>query len=332
MQGGHPGVPPVAAPTSGPPQRQAAAAPAVPPAGPVPSSPVGPHWPIDARLLSTLPGPRHRLDPGFNQTEGPHGGTIPVAGWASVPQWMQTISEVFARSKLAKSHRSKRGIAKIVMIMGIPMLMLGIGVLIILIGLVLWLWARRKGRWDVEERKLEALTGILFALAPELRPNRPVGVHLDTTVHTRHPVAGAKGSYEQRWLWLQLPLLDGSQMTVEVTLRAKHKVKRKRYTKTKARFTERVVVRVVPPRGQSLPPHDVARLRGRMIASLRLHGASATPRRAAFTWTTQPCQHKGFGEHWYAESDTLIDSRQLTAAAIASFKLGRRTPREVPLR
>jgi hypothetical protein len=214
----------------------------------------------------------------------------------------------------------------ILLVVGIPSLLLfGLGV--IPIGVAIYLFVRRSkyDKLDIEDRRLEVFTGTLTALAPELKRRRPLSVALDFTAYTQHgaPATGNTAVYLQRWLTLELPLRDGSSVGVEVSLQVKQKSRSKRkYTKIKARLVEFVTVRVTAPSGKTFAPSpQLRRHQGRSMAGLALRRIVVWPRHTIFTWATRPSLRVYGRGGWSTQGAGGIDSRQLTAAIIASYRL-----------
>lgn len=101
---------------------------------------------------------------------------------------------------------------------------------------------KRLTRADVENRRYEAVTGVLEPLLPELKASRGCRVELDLSPYEDHPGKSGVG-FTQPWLKVQLTLRDGTTVQVTGTLNGKRKTKRKRkYTKVTDKLVERLQV------------------------------------------------------------------------------------------
>jgi len=196
------------------------------------------------------------------------------------------------------------------------------------IGIGIYLFVRRKkfDKVDVDDRRLEVFTGMLRTLAPELKPKKAITVGLDFTAHTRHARSSVQNAseYEQQWLSLKLPLQDGSQALVTVTLQVKERRSPKRkYTKIKLKQREQVVVRLTPASGKTFSPNPRAhQVAGRVVSGLTLRQARVEPQEACFTWSSWVSINTRHRGGWAAQAPPL-DSRHLVATLIVSYKLAR---------
>jgi hypothetical protein len=216
--------------------------------------------------------------------------------------------------------------AVVLLVVGVPLLLLfGFGLIPIGVAIYLLVRHRKHDKLDIEDRRLEVFTGTVAALARELKRRRALSVALDFTAYTQHgaPAASNTAAYLQRWLTLELPLRDGSSVGVAVRLQVKEKSRSKRrYTKIKARLVEFVTVRISAPSGKTFAPSpQLGRHQGRGMAGLALRRIVAGPRQAVFTWATWPTLRIRGRGGWSTQGANRIDSRQLTAAIIASYRL-----------
>jgi hypothetical protein len=223
-----------------------------------------------------------------------------------------------------RAKRTATTWAIILLVVGIPLLFLFAVGVFPLAGSAYFFF--RRGHFtklDIENRKLEVVTGTLVALAPEFRPRRALGIQLDFSAYTAHKTPGAGQAFAHRWLVLSLPLQDGSHVQVEVTLLVKQKSRSKRkYTKIKARLFEEICIRVTPPRGEAFRARAVvSRSGGKAVAGLALRRGSVQPRQGIFVWSTPITFHLRTHGRWAHYGARSMDSRQLIAAIIASYKL-----------
>ncbi len=307
---------------------EAANPPAPNPAPPSPAIPAyapptagGDHWPIPQDVLARLP----KLP--VPQSLEPKGAQVPFRGQGSAVEWLRYAVSVHWRDKDAEQRKKTLMIWGVVLlVVGIPLLF-AFGLGLVPIGVAIYLFVRRSryDKLDIEDRRLEAFTGTLTALAPELKRRRPLSVALDFTAYTEHGAPGAPNgqAYVQRWLTLDLPLRDGSSVGVEVCLQVKQKSRSKRkYTKLKARLVEVITVRIAAPSGKTFGPSPgLARHQGRTMAGLSLQRIASGPRQTTFTWTTWPTLRTRGRSGWTTQGPERIDSRQLTAAIITSYRL-----------
>src|SRR5690606_39246201 len=127
----------------------------------------------------------------------------------------------------------------------------------------------------------------------ELKP-RPLAVRVDFGGYHKAPprLDASRGSggpsYERKWLSLQLPLLDGSAVSVEASTRLKRKERRKRkYTKVKERLVDELGIELRRPRGAPVTV-SVDELRQRFSGqhALLLTGCRVTERGASLSFRT----------------------------------------------
>jgi hypothetical protein len=288
---------------------------------PVPEPGVGDHWPIPQDVLGGLP----QLP--VTQSLEPRGAAVPFQGQGSAVDWLRYSGAVHWRDKDAE--RRKRNLttwAVVLLVIGIPALLLfGLGLVPIGISIYLFVQKKKYDQVDIEDRRLEVFTGTLTAFASELKRRRPVSVALDFTAYTAHGTRAATGTqgFLQRWLTLELPLRDGSTVGVDVSLRVKEKSRRKNsYTKVKSQQVELIRVRLTPPSGKAFAPRtELGRHQGRAVAGLGLRHVAVGPRQAVFAWATHPSLRSSGRGGWSTQGAARIDSRQLTAAIIASYRL-----------
>lgn len=258
----------------------------------------------------------------------PHDAEVHFSGSGSAIDWLTYAAEVNERDNEAERIKKQLLIWAIVcLIAGLATFtFFGIGLIPIGIGIYLFVRRKKLDKIDVDDRRLEAFTGMLRTLAPELKAKKPIAVDLDFTAYTRHarnPAQNA-GQFEQQWLSLKLPLQDGSHALVTVTLQVKERKKPKRkYTKIRRKQLERVVVRLTPAVGKTFSPNSrVSQVAGRAVNGLTLRQAVVEPHQASFTWSTWVSVHVRGRGGWVAHAPAL-DSRHLVTTLIVSYKLAR---------
>lgn len=286
----------------------------------LPTSMAGRHWPIAASLLARLPP--HSEPRNFDAM----GAKVPFSGEGSASQWLEYAVRVHHRDERAERIRKwagRGGVALIVVgMMTLPLA--GAGAVLLIAGLVLVVFRWRLAKHDIEDRKLELFTSTLVALAPDLHRKRPIVVDLDFSAYSDHLEARGEEAFCHGWLSLGLPLADGSQVRVEVTLRVKRKARSKRkYTKVKARMLEQVAVKVAPPRGQCFAARSPFAGQ-RQLAGLRLSRALVQPGQALFDWSTEPALCVRGRHGWSRQGSGYVEPSGLIAAIVASYKLAAR--------
>lgn len=293
-------------------------------------APVFEHWPVPQEILASLPSRQVRASP---TRAGPHHAEVPFTGQGSVVEWLRYAAFVHRGDKASEKKKDNASTtAVILLVVGIcTVWIFGIGLIPIAVAIYLFFRARKAGLTDVEDRRLETLTGTLFAFGPELRRRKPVIVRLDFTGYDRHAAESASGIklYAQRWLELSLPLEDGSTVTASVTLQVKERARAKRkYTKIKSKQMETLTVRVSPPSGKAFTPKSgLERHRGRRLSGVALARASVQARQAVFVWSTAPLVYVHGRGGWSSASPDSVDSAKLVAAIAASYKLSAQAER-----
>ena len=134
-----------------------------------------------------------------------------------------------------------------------------------------------------------------------------------------------RARFEQKWLHLELPLRDGSRVTVDVTLRVRERKITKKSSlrqKIKLRQMERVRLRISAPRGRSFATgRRLASAEGRRIAGLELRRVSVQPRASVFVWDTGVLRgvHGRYG--WNQSGEYPLTSTRLLGVILGSYKL-----------
>jgi hypothetical protein len=282
----------------------------------------GEHWPLPDALLARLP----QL-PG-EQPMDPHDAQVQFSGSGSAIDWLTYAAEVNERDTEAERVKKQLFLWAVVCLIGgvLTIPLFGLGLIAIAVSIYLFVRRKKFDKVDVDDRRLEAFTGTLRALAPELKPKKPITVALDFTAHTRHVRIGAQNAneYEQQWLSLKLPLQDGSHALVTVTVQVKERRKSKRkYTKIKRKQREQVVVRLTPASGKAFSPNPRAsQTAGKVVNGLTLRQALVEPHQACFTWSSWVSIHTRLRGGWTSHAPPL-DSRHLVSTLIVSYKLAR---------
>jgi hypothetical protein len=296
------------------------------------TGPVGPHVPLDPNVLAALPRRPVTLEP------SPRSAPVQLSIEGSVPQVLHECMRMFTADKLAEATRRRAHIiGGILIALGILTIWIfGLGLIPLIIGIVVWIRGNKKSVEDLEDRRLEVITGTLATLAPELKSNKPVKAiadfsGCDARQATAHEEAGTgwfeqrrtRSSYSHWWLVLRMMLQDGVAVEVDgTTLLSRKTAAKRKYTKTKDRVTERLVVRLVPPRGKAFPPHTLGvHPMGRMAAGMTLRQATVRPRGAVLVFQTAPAMRisgRGLVAH---RLEGLLDSAKVVAAIVHSYKL-----------
>jgi hypothetical protein len=286
------------------------------------------HWPIPESIVEQLPGPP------ISESCHPKGAKVPFAGRHFAIDWLRRVVDVHQRDKVAER---KKKILKLWIFMGVALafgatcvaVVLPVAFAVGLIGavtaVVSALRHRKYNAADVEDYRLEAFSGLILALAPELNPKRPIDANLDFRAFTAcaNPPHAGEG-YCQRWLSVQLPLRDGSYASLSVTIAVKQKSRSKRkYTKLKQRRIESVTVRLSPPAGGAFNARSAAPAScGRTVLGMKLARVTIQPQAASFYWTAPVTRVERGRSGWSSPTGVRqVESKQLVAALMASYQL-----------
>lgn len=245
---------------------------------------------------------------------------------APVESHLAELGELFLHDK--RVERKRRILHIVMWVVGVPGFLFftpsfGLSMLPLL---GFWLWRRKLASGDLEDRRLHAARFVLETLAPELKP-RPLAVRVDFGGYHKAPprLDASRGSggpsYERKWLSLQLPLLDGSAVSVEASTRLKRKERRKRkYTKVKERLVDELDIELRRPRGAPVTV-SVDELRQRFSGqhALLLTGCRVTERGASLSFRTPTALRQRLRPGWSGKNlEALLDGRKVLAAIIAS--------------
>ena len=295
-------------------------------------APVGPHFPLPPQIVAQLA--RRPVV----QVAEPKTAEQMLSMEAAVPHVLAECARLFQQDKIAEQKIKRAN--TIALLLGIlavlTFVLYGLGILVGIVAAIVWWRGSKHATADLEDRRLEAVSGALLTLAPELKANKPVKAIVNFSCYTQQPMLtyweGGTGWFEQKvtactwshwWLLLRFVLSDGVQVEVDAFTRVKRKTAQKRkYTKTKDRTTERVVVRLVPPSGKAFGGsmqgrHALKRHAGGMI----LKHVVVRPRRATLTFETPACMRMCARAGWQANGlENLVDSAKLVAAVVHSYK------------
>ncbi len=299
-------------------------------------APVGPHWPIDPRILESLP-----TLPCLAVESKPPDAAVLLSIESNAAHVLQEAATLHAQDKEAERLRKRANtIALIFLIIGFLGLVIFVGVVFLVIAGVAYWRGTRHGKLDLEDRRLEVVTGTLWTFAAELKPNRPVKMLADFTGYERQtPVRREKtgtGLFEQtrqlilwhhHWLLARMTLADGVAVMLDVTTRVKRKTLQKRkYEKKKDVVVEQLTIRLTPPKGKAFPGHQ--QLPAMQLPGLVLRRGLIQPRHATFVYQTAPAQRVCTRSGWAAyQLENQLDSRKVVAALIHSYKSAARVKR-----
>lgn len=134
-------------------------------------------------------------------------------------------------------------------------------VVIVVATIVAWILKRRRGRFNLEDRRYRLVAEVLPFLALDIPSDRPVAVAIDfNDYHQKKYQAASEGgmvsathqyAYSLPWLRLEGALCDGSRFRLAATMVVKRKERRKRkHTKVKEAFRDNITLalRVKPNR------------------------------------------------------------------------------------
>ncbi len=156
--------------------------------------------------------------------------------------------------------------------------LIGVG---LLLALVFGFMAYQANADDLEDRKLEFVRVLVDVLKGELREGSAVEVGLDFRGFWRFESG-------QTWLTVKMTLDNGVVAQISVQDRCKRKLKQKRkYTKVKDKIVESVIVRLSPPKGQTLDVGLAVGTPAIKVGPLSLRQAKVAPRAATFSFSTK---------------------------------------------
>lgn len=174
----------------------------------------------------------------------------------------------------------------------------------------------RVGTTNIEARKLETIRTLLWTFADEMRPGRPVEVSLDFRGYWRFKAG-------ESWLTVKMTLANG--VTAQITGRSTNKRKTKRkggYLRTKDKLTEFLVVRLGPPKGQTLDAGLRIPVMDHPLGPLSLRQVKVRPRAATFVFSTKQILRNAVGGYWAPTDRTAIpQGRDAVKALITSYQL-----------
>jgi hypothetical protein len=293
---------------------------------------VGDHWPVAPELLARLPVSPPKLE------AQPCESAVVLNLQGSLPQILTKVADLNQADKLAEQRKKTLGVwAVVALIVGIFTLPLFFAGLPVIVLAVVLFWQRsRLGAPDLEDRKLEVVSGTLVAFGPELRANKPVKAVAEfAAVHQRAPVnrsvtgtgflesKATQETFAHWWLSLEFTLSDGVTVTVDGSTHAKRKsLAKRKYTKVKERTFERLNVRLSPAKGQAFSAPAQNRVWGpQRFAGLTLARVTVRPNCALFRYHTQPATRSRTRAGWGGSGvEGMLVSTRVVAAVINSYK------------
>ncbi|HZO15745.1 MAG TPA: hypothetical protein VFB62_20875 [Polyangiaceae bacterium] len=295
--------------------------------------PVGAHWPVDPNVLYGLPT-RPVL-----QVAQLSSAQVVLSIESSVPHILHECATIFAADKLAEQKRKSANVTAIIfLVLGFfTIWIFGLGVVFLIIAGIIFYRGSKHAVFDVEDRRLEIVSGVMTTLAQELKANRPVKVIADFGLHEARPPMlynetgtglfeqkRTSASYSHWWLIMRMTLSDGVSVHVDGVTNVKRKTAQKRkYQKIKDRLSEQLTIKLVPPRGKSF----TATMQGeqwirRPAAGAMLQRMTVRPRSATFEFVTNPATRSRYHGGWQCMGlEGLLDSAKVVAAIIHSYKL-----------
>lgn len=312
--------------------QQAQARPPEPEALIVAPEPVGDHWPVDPQLLERLPP---RASP--TETEPSHAEAL-LSIQSNVPHVLHEAALLHEQDKEAERKKKRANtIAIVLLIVGIFTAVFIIGFVLIVIALIAFWRASRHGKLDLEDRRLEVVTGTLWTFASELKSNRAVKVLADFSGYENqrpvtHETTGT-GLFQQtqhryvwhhHWLLMRMTLADGTHVSVDAITKVKRKTAQKRkYEKKKDTLVEQLTIRLKPPGGKAFPVQQ--QLGPAQLPALQLKRGRITPRHATFVFQTAATRRMRLRGGWMAYNlEWLLDSGKVVSAIIHSYKTAAR--------
>jgi hypothetical protein len=298
------------------------------------AAPVARATPDDARALQRIVATIRATPPPTPSAE-PLPTKLRLDVEAGVVAVLERCAELHVEDK--RTERKKRvllvlGIASFVLAFGTfmagsAMEMPALGLVPLVPAIALFVVRAIISSGDIEDRKLDAVAGVLAHLASELKPGRPVRARADFACPEQDKARltdhrGAASVYEHAWLSLEMTLEDGSLVSVEGTTISKQKKKSKRkYTKIKDRLEERLTIRIAPPRAKASRGMPRPARPDLVDLGLTLLRAETGPRGARFDFKTRSAQRVfGRGGWTGAGLENLLDGHKITAAVISSYK------------
>ena len=194
----------------------------------------------------------------------------------------------------------------------------------------------RRGRAadnDIDDRKLDVLRHLVWALGPEMRKNRKVSSHLDFRGYDKvapkddttswYSSTGHK-SYERKWLRVSFVLADGTQVRIQATTKCKRKQKAKRkYTKIKDKIVDDLHVFLKPTQGRTLDIAEQRRAAQRLSnrGGLSLVTMQVKKKHARFHFRTRVATRTRGRGGWIASGLTgLLDGPRVLGAVVTSYR------------
>ncbi len=176
---------------------------------------------------------------------------------------------------------------------------------------------------DMDDRKLDAAFRPLVVLGPDLKRGVPFEVFTNFFAYDNAHAPDAAGRFDQQWLRLQLPMIDGSVVLASVRLRSKRKVKYKRKgTKRTEKLSEQLAVTVKLGGGRAIPPGAVDSLRPSASRSdpggMRVRSLKGEGRRLTMVFETPVAtHHNGFPQNF----DKLVDGQKIVDAIVRAHRV-----------
>ena len=198
----------------------------------------------------------------------------------------------------------------------VPVVVAAIAIAIVILLARWWVDAN-----DIEDRKLDVVSGVLARLGSEIDLDRPVKVHADFKAYDQ--TTSVDGQFQHGWLEMRFVLADGTRVEITATQCAKRKTRSKRkYNKIKDRSVERLVVRLAAPKDKTFATAQAPRNPGRVAAGLVLRGAQMQPRYAQFQFDTAPTTRVRARGGWTASGlENELDAPSVFAAVVSSYRL-----------
>ncbi len=205
------------------------------------------------------------------------------------------------------------------------------------LGFVFWRRYRYYAGRRLDPRKAGVVQQLLTTLGPECLDGAPLALTLDSRPYDSSKEIDAPGPGQSRWNhpWLELTLVleDGTtvQLTGSTFVALKKKVKRK-WTKLRETYRERLSITLIAPKGQPLPAGLGERLSlGDPCKDMRFLSAKVSPKRATMRFETlldrrQNSRYSALGP---VRSGAQLTGAKVVAALVASYKaLGHAIARE----
>ncbi len=257
------------------------------------------------------------------RSDAPQQASVVYERTAPIDEQLRELTALHRLDERSERKRKRLGwSAAVLLVVGVLTALLIVGVVFLVLALVAFLWKKRVGRQDLEDRKLHAARFVLEALAPELARD-DVEVRLDfrgyemrvPTLEEALANGGARLYSEPGWLKLAFGLSDGTRVSVTASTTVRRRQTRVRNDTTiEDRIVDELDIELYPPSGRTLTRAPKGSLRER-VAGLSLERALVEPTGARFLFRTPEAVRLSEDDRWRGENlQALLDGHAVLDA------------------